>query len=74
MKATLAAANTDEDQAGFSKKPVPTKFKAREEAILNNAHRATGFSNSELIRRAVRLLGRHHDLAKRYDFLLELTA
>jgi hypothetical protein len=65
--------NTGEDHLGFSK-PVPTKFKKNDENILEAARKATGFTNSELIRRAVRLLGRQHAIAKRYDFLLELTA
>ncbi len=57
---------------GFSK-PVPTKFREQEKLILSDARRATDFSNSELIRRAVRLMGRQHAAANRYDFLLELT-
>lgn len=61
------------DHPGFSK-PVPTKFTPREESILEDAKKATGFSNSELIRRGVRLLGRRKKEVKSYGFLLELTA
>lgn len=65
--------STGEDQEGFSK-PVPTKFLKQERTILSDAKKATGFSKSELIRRAVRLMGRQQAVVKRYDFLLELTA
>lgn len=59
---------------GFSKKPVPTKFKPADEEILEAAHEATGFSHSELIRRAVRLMGRQKQAVRNYGFLLQLTA
>lgn len=60
--------------SGFSKNPIPTKFKPGDEAILEDARKATGFSTSELIRRAVRLLGRQKKEVKNYGFLLQLTA
>lgn len=72
MNAVANPTNTGTDAEGFSK-PVPTKFKTREKTILDDARKATGFSNSELIRRAVRLMGRQRDVVKRFDFLLELT-
>jgi hypothetical protein len=64
--------DTMTDREGFSK-PVPTKLRPSERETLRAAKKATGFSNSELIRRAVRLLERHRAAAKGYGFLLELT-
>lgn len=58
--------------AAFTK-PVPTKFRMDEKEILSAAKRATGFSHSELIRRAVRLLGRQARLVQSHSFLLDLT-
>ena len=37
-------------------KPIPTKFEPAEEAILLELKARTGYSKSEIIRRAVRLL------------------
>lgn len=54
---------------GFSKKPVPTKFRPDEDA-----HAATGYSNAELIRRSVRLLRLQKQTFGNYGFLLQLTA
>lgn len=59
---------------GFSKKPVPTKFRPDEERILEDAHAATGYSNAELIRRSVRLLRLQKQTFGNYGFLLQLTA
>lgn len=71
MKSPTASASTPQ---GFSKKPVPTKFRPDEEKILEDAHNATGYSNAELIRRAVRLMGRQKQTFSNYGFLLQLTA
>lgn len=57
-----------------SKKPMPTKFKPADEAILEAAHTATGMPKTELIRRSVRLMGQQQALRKDYGFLLPLTA
>jgi hypothetical protein len=59
---------------GFSKKPVPTKFRPDEERILEDARTATGYSQAELIRRSVRLMGRQKETFSNYGFLLQLTA
>lgn len=66
--------NNHEERGGLSKKPVPTKLTQKDEEVLNAARRATGFSNSELIRRAVRLLGRQQRIVGGYNFLLDLAA
>lgn len=60
--------------APLPNRPVPTKFKPEDKEILVSAQRATGLSNADLIRRAVRLLGRQHKLTNRYDFLIDLAA
>lgn len=65
---------TTASTVGTFSKAVPTKFLQPETDILTEAKKATGFSKSELIRRAVRLLGRHKAVEQRYDFLLQLTA
>lgn len=62
------------DTPRFSKKPVPTKFRPAEEKILKHASQRTGLTNSDLIRRAVLLMGREHSSTKSYSFLLELSA
>lgn len=62
------------DTPGFSKKPIPTKFKPTDERILEDARKSTGFTNAELIRRAVRLMGREKKAVSNYGFLLQLTA
>lgn len=58
---------------GFSRKPIPTKFLPQEEQTLADARRATGYSNSELIRRAVRLVAKQNKEAQGFGFLVELT-
>lgn len=66
--------HTHETRGGLSKKPVPTKLTSKDEAVLTAARQATGFTNSELIRRAVRLVKRHKEEVGNYNFLVELAA
>ncbi len=66
--------HTSQERGGLSKKPIPTKLTTKDENVLNAAREATGFSNSELIRRAVRLLGRQKNSVGSYNFLLDLAA
>lgn len=66
--------HTSVERAALPNKPVPTKFKPEDQQILASAAKATGLTNADLIRRAVRLLGRQHAVTRRYDFLLDLAA
>jgi hypothetical protein len=62
-----------ENAAQFSA-PIPTKFLLSDEfAVLNEATRDTGFSRSEIIRRAVRLLKRQKAALGNYRFVVDLT-
>lgn len=54
--------------------PIPTKFFASDTKIINAASQNTGLPNSEIIRRAVRLLGRQSEVVNGYEFILRLTA
>jgi hypothetical protein len=66
--------HTHDNRGSLSKKPVPTKLTAKDEAVLSAARQATGFTNSELIRRAVRLVRRQKEAVGNYNFLVELAA
>jgi hypothetical protein len=66
-------ATTSEKHVSLSD-PIPTKFFAEDLAIITNATRETGLTRSEIIRRAVRLLGRQKEVVNGYEFLLRLTA
>jgi hypothetical protein len=73
IEPTHTRADSAHELAGEYSKPVPTKFLTRERAILSEAKRVTGYSNSELIRRAVRLLGRQREVVNDYGFLVSLS-
>lgn len=53
--------------------PIPTKFLVGDEfAVLSEARLDTGLSRSEIVRRAVRLLGRQKKVLGNYHFVLDL--
>ena len=54
--------------------PIPTKFRATDYDIIEDAVSKTDLNRSEIIRRAVRLLGQQKQIVNGYEFLLRLTA
>jgi Arc/MetJ-type ribon-helix-helix transcriptional regulator len=54
--------------------PIPTRFDEQDAKFLEGVVKTTGISQSEIIRRSVRLLRRAAEKERNFAFLLDLVA